>query len=165
METSLEQQLAALQQQSTGELRRKYFDLNGDATNTRNRTWLIRRIAWLIQAQETGGLSERARERAEELACDADLRVNAPALAQGAKVQIELPTAATMPQEFDPRLPIPGSLLYREYKGRVYQVLVQQQGFEMEGVVYKSLSAVAKQITGSHCNGFLFFRLTKGEKA
>ena len=165
MDSSLEQQLAALQQQSTGELRRKYFDLSGDATNTRNRTWLIRRIAWLIQAQETGGLSERARERADELACDADLRVNAPALAQGAKVQIELPTAATIPQEFDPRLPIPGSLLYREYKGRVYQVLVQQQGFEMEGVVYKSLSAVAKQITGSHCNGFHFFRLTKGEKA
>lgn len=165
MEASLEQQLSALQQQSTGELRRKYFDLSGDATNTRNRTWLIRRIAWLIQAQETGGLSERARERAEELACDADLRVNAPALAQGAKVQIELPTAATIPQEFDPRLPIPGSLLYREYKGRVYQVLVQHQGFEMEGVIYKSLSAVAKQITGSHCNGFHFFRLTKGEKA
>jgi len=165
METSLEQQLAGLQQQSTGELRRKYFDLSGDATNTRNRTWLIRRIAWLIQAQESGGLSERARERAEELACDADLRVNVPALAQGAKVQIELPTAATIPQEFDPRLPIPGSLLYREYKGRVYQVLVQANGFEMEGVIYKSLSAVAKQITGSHCNGFHFFRLTKGEKA
>jgi len=165
METSLEQQLAALQQQSTGELRRKYFDLSGDATNTRNRTWLIRRIAWLIQAQESGGLSERARERAEELACDADLRGNAPNLAQGAKVQIELPTAATIPQEFDPRLPIPGSLLYREYKGRVYQILVQHQGFEMEGVIYKSLSAVAKQITGSHCNGFHFFRLTKGEKA
>ncbi|MGV3609196.1 MAG: DUF2924 domain-containing protein [Planctomycetaceae bacterium] len=165
MDSNLDQQLAALQQQSTGELRRKYFDLSGDATNTRNRTWLIRRIAWLIQAQEAGGLSERARERAEELACDADLRVNAPALAQGAKVQIELPTAATVPQDFDSRLPIPGSLLYREYKGRVYQVLVQQQGFEMEGVVYKSLSAVAKQITGSHCNGFLFFRLTKGEKA
>ena len=165
METSLEQQLAALQQQSTGELRQKYFDLSGDSTNTRNRTWLIRRIGWLIQAQESGGLSERARERAEELACDADLRVNAPALPQGAKVQIERPTAATIPQEFDPRLPIPGSLLYREYKGRVHQVLVQANGFEMEGVVYKSLSAVAKQITGSHCNGFHFFRLTKGEKA
>ena len=38
-------------------------------------------------------------------------------------------------------------------------------GFEMEGMFYKSLSAVAKQITGSHCNGFHFFRLTKGEKA
>ena len=52
MDSNLEQQLAALQQHSTGELRRKYFDLSGDATNTRNRTWLIRRIAWLIQAQE-----------------------------------------------------------------------------------------------------------------
>jgi len=131
MDSSLEHQLSVLQQQSTGELGRKYFDLSGDATNTRNRTWLIRRIAWLIQAQEAGGRSERARERAAELACDADLRVNAPALAQGAKVQIELPTAATIPQEFDPRLSIPGSLLYREYKGRIYQVLVQHQGFEM----------------------------------
>ncbi len=47
MDSSLEQQMAALQQ-STGELRRKYFDLSGDATNTRNRTSLIRRIIWQI---------------------------------------------------------------------------------------------------------------------
>ena len=165
MESDLEAELAALERQSTGELRRKYFDLSGDMTNTRNRTWLMRRIAWLIQSQESGGLSERAKERAEELACDADLRVNSPSLVHRTKVELERPLTATVPPEFDARLPVPGSLLYREYKGRVYQVLVCSEGFELEGTFYKSLSAVAKQITGSHCNGFLFFRLTKGEQA
>ena len=41
------------------------------------------------------------------------------------------------------------------------QVKVLAQGFEYEGEIYKSLSAVAKKITGTHCNGYLFFRLTK----
>jgi hypothetical protein len=40
------------------------------------------------------------------------------------------------------------------------QVKVLRRGLEFEGKIYPSLSAVAKAITGSHCNGFLFFRLT-----
>ena len=50
-------------------------------------------------------------------------------------------------------------MLTRPYKGRTLQVQVLAQGFEFEGQVYRSLSAVAKAVTGSHCNGFLFFRL------
>ena len=56
-------------------------------------------------------------------------------------------------------MPVPGSILTREYKGQAYQVLVLPQGFEFEGDTYKSLSAVAKKITGQHCNGYHFFRL------
>jgi DUF2924 family protein len=61
--------------------------------------------------------------------------------------------------ERDRRLPAPGTVLARRYKGRVLQVRVLPHGFEYEGAVYPSLSAVAKQITGSHYNGFLFFKL------
>ena len=61
----------------------------------------------------------------------------------------------------DDRLPLPGTILTREYKGGVVQVQVLQSGFEYQGEVYKSLSAVAKAITGSHCNGYAFFRLAK----
>ena len=57
------------------------------------------------------------------------------------------------------RLPLQGTTLSREYKGQVLQIKVLSQGFELEGEIYKSLSAVAKAITGSHCNGFLFFKL------
>jgi hypothetical protein len=51
-------------------------------------------------------------------------------------------------------------VLTRKYRGDVLQVKVLADGFEFEGVRYRSLSAVAKAVTGGHCNGFLFFRLT-----
>jgi hypothetical protein len=66
----------------------------------------------------------------------------------------------------DKRLPPPGSVITRIYKGQTFQVRVLVAGFEFAGTTYPSLSAVAKAITGSHCNGFLFFNLTstKGTK-
>ena len=60
-----------------------------------------------------------------------------------------------------PGFPCQVAVITREYKGRTLEVNVLLNGFEFEGEVYKSLSAVAKHITGSHCNGYLFFRLTK----
>ena len=60
--------------------------------------------------------------------------------------------------------PIPGNVITRVYKGTTLEVQVRTKGFEYEGEMYKSLSAVAKAITGSHCNGYLFFRLgTEGD--
>lgn len=59
----------------------------------------------------------------------------------------------------DARLPSEGTSLTREYKGRQIEVRVVENGFEYAGDRYKSLSAIAKVITGSHCNGFRFFRL------
>jgi hypothetical protein len=56
---------------------------------------------------------------------------------------------------------IPGSVITRVYKGETLEVKVLADGFEYEGETYKSLSAVAKHITGSHCNGYQFFRLTQ----
>ena len=61
----------------------------------------------------------------------------------------------------DDRLPPPGTVLTRKYKGEVLHVKVRPDGFEYEGAVYTSLSAVARRITGSHCNGYLFFRLDR----
>jgi hypothetical protein len=58
----------------------------------------------------------------------------------------------------DSRLPAPGTVLTRPYKGALLQVRVLQAGFEYDGLAYQSLSAVARAITGSHCNGFLFFQ-------
>ena len=47
------------------------------------------------------------------------------------------------------------------YKGEQLQVLVLAEGFEFEGKVYNSLSSLAKSITGTHTNGFLFFKLNQ----
>jgi hypothetical protein len=72
MTQSLAKQLAGLESMSMADLKRKYLELFGDETKTGNRTWLVRRIAWRLQANVHGGLSERARQRAAELASTGD---------------------------------------------------------------------------------------------
>jgi hypothetical protein len=71
-------ELAALPRMSVAQLREKYATVFGETTTTGNRTWLVRRIAWRIQAHAEGDRSERAKARAAELARDADLRITAP---------------------------------------------------------------------------------------
>jgi hypothetical protein len=88
-------------------------------------------------------LSERARRRAEELANDADLRLNAPK-AKAAEVPVEGTTVKPLPAQSDERLPPPGTILTRPYKGQTVQVQILTSGFAYQGEVYPSLSAVAK---------------------
>jgi Protein of unknown function (DUF2924) len=59
----------------------------------------------------------------------------------------------------DPRLPPAGTAIVRDYRGRAVRVVVLVDGFEFEGERYRSLSAIAKAVTGSHINGFRFFNL------
>jgi hypothetical protein len=126
---------------------------------------MIKRIAWRLQALAEGDLPERARRRAAELANDADIRLYPPKEMQPAMAADRTETAV-LPFKADDRLPLPGTILTREYKGTVVQVQVLQQGFEYSGHVYKSLSAVAKAVTGSHCNGYAFFKMGhQGEQA
>jgi hypothetical protein len=157
MEMNVGREVAALQRMTVKQLRQKYAEVFGEDTNGHNKAWLVKRIAWRLQARAEGGLSDRARRRASELADDADLRMNPPMKA-AAPAADETPVRVLKFQA-DDRLPPPGTVITRKYKGEVLQVKVRPDGFEYEGVVYTSLSAVAKQITGSHCNGFLFFRL------
>jgi hypothetical protein len=148
--------VATLEAMTVAELRTRYAQLFGEATRVGHKTWLIRRIAWRLQALAEGDLSERARRRAAELANDADLRLIPPRAAQAIPMGKE---SSAKRVGCDPRVPAPGKILRRLYKGRWLQVRILPQGFEFEGAVYRSLSAVAKAITGSHTNGFLFFRL------
>jgi hypothetical protein len=158
MEINVGRELAALQRMSLPQLRDRYAEVFGEAALTNNRTWLVRRLAWRLQALAEGDLSERARRRAAELANDADLRLNPPRVAPAASPP-ERTHTATLESRPDGRLPPPGTIITRPYKGGTVQVQVLPQGFEYQGEVYSSLSAVAKAVTGSHCNGFLFFRL------
>ena len=157
MELNIVNEVATLERLTVGQLRQRFAELFGEATQASNRAWLVKRIAWRMQALAEGDLSERARRRAAELARDADLRLNPP----------RRPTATAAPPEpvhvpapIDFRLPPPGTILTRPYKGQIVQVQVLTEGFAYAGTVYASLSAVAKAITGSHTNGFHFFRNT-----
>ena len=136
-------EVVALSRMAVKDLQGRYAEVYGDETKTANKAWLVKRIAWRLQALEEGDLSERARRRAEELANDADLRLSPP---KAKPVPIAAPTA--LRTTHDQRVPLAGTVITREYKGRTLQVQVVPGGFEYEGETYKSLSAVAKAISG-----------------
>ena len=159
MSVNVAKEVAALERMTVKELRARYAEAFGEQTPTHNKSWLVKRVAWRLQAMAEGDLSERARQRAAELANDADLRLSPPKLAAAASSPERTMTIAV--QVGDRRLPLPGTIISREYKGHTLLVKVLAHGFEYGGEVFKSLSAVAKTITGQHCNGYLFFRLGK----
>src|SRR2546427_6381666 len=148
--------IAGLERLTMPELRARYAALFGETTAVKNRTWLLRRVAWRLQALAEGDLSERARQRAAELASDADLRTTVPrvktspqgalsgsACQGGAALAFDADQRITMPRleadgpaatecsqavplgwRPDPRLPMPGTILTRDYKGQTLQVEV-----------------------------------------
>ena len=155
MSTDFETEFTALAQLGVPALRARYRDVFGEATRSGNKAWLVRRIAWRLQAVAYGDLSERARLRAEELARDADVRLQPPR-------QAVAPSTAPIPNRAPQHLR-PGTTIRRKYKRKLLEVLVVPTGFAFEGEVYASLSAVAKTITGGHCNGLAFFKLSRKE--
>ncbi len=150
----LKQKLASLPHLRVNDLRRIYEETFGESTKANNRSWLTKRLAWRLQAESLGGLSERAITRAKELANAADLRTTPP------------PSYAPVPTttDRDQRLPAPGAVITRRYKNVVHHVEVLADGFIWNGTTYDTLTAVAKGISGQHLNGFAFFGL-KGGKA
>jgi hypothetical protein len=143
-------------------LREKYREVFQEETRSRHREHLFRRIAWRLQALAEGDLSERARARAREIARDADLRTVAPAdffTVEGESVRTT-PGDRSRRQQ-DSRLPLPGALLTRKWKGRTLMVEVLKDGFRYENQHYSSLSAIAVAITGTRWNGIAFFGLTR----
>lgn len=157
MKDSIAARVNALQGMSIPELKQKYRELYGKENSVANKGYLVKKIAWRIQELEYGGLSEQVRKRAIKIA----QTMNLPEKPSSDKLiclnkkkraaKIHLPN-------INRRLPMPGTVLTREYKGKLIQVEVLDDGcFEYEGVKYRSLSAVAKAVTGSHWNGFLFF--------
>jgi len=155
---NIKAELEAMKRLTTGELVERYAALTGQPVRTRHRAYLIRKIAWRLQADAEGDLSERARRRAAELADDGDVRLMPPKQGLDAEPSPR-PRAAPVVGDRDPRLPAPGAAITRQYKGRTLQVVVLADGFEHEGRRFRTLSAVAKVITGSHINGFRFFGL------
>jgi hypothetical protein len=158
MTPRLANEIARLEDLSVNQLIRRYEEVFGEECRSRHKRYLVRRIAWRLQANEEGGLSERALQRAQELAVDADLRVTAP---RGQEPRVAV--SSRNPVDWDPRLPPPGNWIERKYRSRMIRVLVLAEGFEYDGRRYRSLTAIAKEVTGTHVNGFHFFRL--GRKA
>lgn len=154
-------ELARLERMSVGQLHERYAEVFGERPRSRHRQYLVRRILWRLQANAEGGLSERARRRAEELADIAEVRTTPPRQSDmpDCRAQRKKSDMSDFRRPADARLPAPGAAITRRYRGRTVSVTVLPDGFEFEGERYKSLSAVAKAITGSHVNGYRFFGL------
>ena len=146
-------EIDGLRYQTVGQLRVKYLEMFGQESRSNHKQFLIRRIAWRLQANHEGDLSERARQRALTLAEEADLRIRPPASF--------LKELSVRTRGCDPRLPAPGRCLKRDFRGQSISVEVLEKGFLYHERVYKSLSAVARHVTGVQWNGFSFFGLIR----
>ena len=146
-------EIEALRGQSVAQLRGKYLEVFGHESRSNHKQFLVRRIAWRLQANAEGDLSERARERALALAEEADLRIRGPELF------VKRLSGPAGKKPSDPRLPPAGTLLTRQFQGKSVSVEVLEDGFRYQEQVYKSLSAVARHVTGVQWNGFSFFAL------
>ena len=146
-------QIEALRKLTTVQLKRRYQQVFGEATKSNNKPYLLKRIAYRLQEKKYGGLSPRARQRAEQLAKDAPIR-RRPELKKG----------ETQERPRDPRLPKVGTVLRREFKGKEHTTTVLPEGFDYRGKRFGSLSSIAKAITGTSWNGYGFFGLL-GTKA
>lgn len=172
--------LAALTRMTGPELAAQYETLFGSPPRSRNRQYLRKRLAYRIQELAEGGLSQRALDRIDEL-----IRLAPPPWRQGKLGDPPSgggasagPSSATragrarghqrpvsgpgdprtslLPAR-DPRLPAPGTVLTRSHGGAEHRVAVLADGFEYQGERYRSLSKLARVITGTPWNGYLFF--------
>jgi len=151
-ELNIAREVARMEKMTVRELRELYAEVFGEGTKGRHKQWLIKRIAWRMQANEEGDLSERARRKALEIANDADLRSFPP---KGKKVKPSI-----VKDDWDPRLPGRDQDVKRKYKGRTIVATCCADGrFKYQDEFYRSLSAIAKEVTGKHWNGFHFFNL------
>ena len=162
MKLNITKEVEILKSKTVKQLKNKYLEVYGEETKSHNKQFLIKRIAWRLQANFEGGLSERARKRALAIANDADLRIRVP---KDNENENHSAVQRTKVRKFsnDNRLPKPGTILTRKYKGNMLVVTVLEKGFDYDGHVYRSLTAVAEKITGTQWNGYNFFKLNKGK--
>jgi hypothetical protein len=161
-----EAEISDLDHMTVGLLQVKWLQVFKERAKSRNKRYLIKRIAYRLQEIAEGGLSERAKKRLEELAKDAPLRQRPPRAktekAESGETKAATPRTATSVEvkaARDPRLPPVGGTLRKMHQGTEHVVRVRADGFEYKGRKYGSLSAVAKEISGQVWNGFGFFGL------
>ena len=140
-DASVVAQLAALRRMSVVELKQRWETLFGTPAPNNSRSYLEVRLGNRIQELMLGGLSRDTRRVLDLLVKELE----------GKNTRKAIMT--------DPRKPIPGTRLLREWDGAEHSVTVLRDGFDWQGRKFKSLSAVARAITGTQWNGYRFFGL------
>ena len=140
-------QLAELESLPTKELRFRWKILNGQDPPRFNRQFLIKRLAYRIQEIAYGGLDEHTKTRMDSLLEDEGYNEFGRKFRKPAR-------------RVNERSIVPGTVLVREWQGERHEVIAMDDGgFEHRGMPYRSLSAVARKITGTNWNGPAFFGL------
>ena len=152
---SVPQQLAELESMTVGQLAEKHRELYGEPTRSRNKGYLQKRLAWRIQELAEGGLSPRSLAQIAALGDELPAKWRRPA----APIPVLDATPAPAPTPRDPRLPPTGTVLTRFHDGQKHEVTVGSDSFEYGGRTFRSLSAIAREITGTRWNGWTFFGL------
>jgi hypothetical protein len=140
--------LAALKAMSVKDLKARWQELFDAPAPNNSRNFLEGRLAYRIQELTYGGPDKQTRRLLDLLADEVE------------------GTLTRKAQIADPRNPVVGTKLIREWNGVAHTVTVLREGFDWEGRRYKSLSAVARAITGTRWNGYRFFGLraaTRGQ--
>ena len=165
MDNTVIRRIHALRQMTVAELRCEWERLYGEPTRSRSRDYLFRRLAWRAQELAHGGLSDRTKAKIDQLAPGSFTRSRTPREALNAAVAANQPKADPIPgPKRDPRLPVVGSVITRTYRGRELRLLVLEDGFELDGAHYRSLSEAARAVTNSKWNGRLFWGLTERKR-
>jgi hypothetical protein len=138
--------LAALKTMSVNDLKAEWQILFDTPAPNNSRNFLESRLAYRIQELTFGGPDKQTRRLLDLLADE----VNGT-LTRKARIA-------------DPRNPVVGTKLIREWEGIPHTVTVLKEGFECGGKRYKSLSAVARTITGTQWNGYRFFGLRERKR-
>ena len=138
--------LAALKAMSVNELKTEWQAMFDAPAPNNSRTFLESRLAYRIQELTYGGPDKQTRRLLDLLADEVE------------------GTLTRKSQIADPRNPVVGTKLIREWDGIAHTVTVLKEGFEWGGQRYKSLSAVARAITGTRWNGYRFFGLRERKR-
>ena len=138
-QSSLAARVAAIQKMSTKALMELWPKLYGTDAPKLNKRLLRQRLAFRVQELELGSLSEKHKSRLQRLQKPSAKDKPVP------KARINKPPT--------------GTRITKEYEGETHEVIVTKEGFEYRGHVYRSLSGIAKLITGSHWSGPVFFGL------
>ena len=151
---SITRELNEIRKMTVAQLVKKYRKVFGKEPRVKHKEHLQRKIAWKVQEQHFGGLSDAAQRRLNVLIGELDLPFD------GKKEAV----TAALRRTRRPNEPAVGTVLVRRWRGTDIHVRVVDDGYEWNDVVYRSLSAVARAITGTRWNGRLFFGLSQRKR-
>ena len=149
MEPTVLRQLAEIQDMAYAALKEKWRSLYGTEPPVYKRQHMVRRLAYRVQELAYGGLPDETKAELERIA-EGDERQR-----QTARAERRRPNGTH---------PLAGTRLVREWNGQRHEVTAIEGGFEYNGRKYRSLSAIAKAITGAHWSGPQFFGLRTPRK-